>query len=48
MNSAQQIEQHLKILAGLKLAYERMLEFKRRRGSVVVVAREGEIVWLKP
>ena len=44
----EELEQQAKIVAGLKLAYERMLEFKRQKNSVVVVAREGKIVRLKP
>lgn len=44
----EELEQQAKIVAGLKLAYERMLEFKRQKNSVVVVAREGKIVYLKP
>lgn len=48
MNQEKQLERQEKIVAGLKLAYERMLEFKRQRNSVVVVAREGEIVQLRP
>lgn len=48
MKPEKQIELRDKIMAGLEIAYERMLEFKRQRNSVVVVAREGEIVRLKP
>jgi len=37
-----------KLTAGLHLAYERMLEFKRQKNSEVVVMRDGKIVRLKP
>lgn len=37
-----------KLTAGLHLAYERMLEFKRQKNSEVVVIRDGKIVHLKP
>lgn len=37
-----------KIINGLALAYERLLEFKKQKNSVVVVMRENKIVKLKP
>jgi len=37
-----------KLTAGLHLAYERMLEFKRQKNSEVVVVRSGKIVRIKP
>ncbi len=48
MNLEEQIERQEKIAAGLKTAYARMLKFKRRKNSEVVVMREGKIVRLKP
>ena len=48
MNLAEQIERQEKIAVGLKIAYERMLEFKRQKNSEVVVMRDGKIVRLKP
>lgn len=42
------IERRDKILAGLEIAYARMLEFKRQKNSVVVVMQEGKIVQIKP
>lgn len=48
MTLEQQLERQEKIVAGLKIAYARMLEFKRQRNSEVVVMRDGKIVWLKP
>jgi hypothetical protein len=48
MTPEQQIERQDKIVAGLKTAYTRMLEFKRYNKSEVVVTREGKIVRVKP
>ncbi len=48
MNREEQLERQEKIMAGLKIAYERMLEFKRQKNSVVVVARDGKIIRIMP
>ncbi len=48
MTLEQQLERQEKIIAGLKVAYARMLEFKWQKNSEVVVMREGKIVRLKP
>ena len=48
MNLQEQTERQEKIAAGLKIAYERMLEFKRQKNSEVVVMRDGKIVRIKP
>ncbi|NRT20277.1 sulfur carrier protein ThiS [Hymenobacter sp. 9A] len=48
MKTEPAIERRDKILAGLKIAYAQMLEFKRYKNSEVVVARNGEIMRLKP
>jgi hypothetical protein len=48
MSLEEQLERQEKIAAGLKLAYERMLAFKRQKNSEVVVVREGKIVRIKP
>jgi argonaute-like protein implicated in RNA metabolism and viral defense len=37
-----------KLMKGLNLAYERMLEFKRYKKSKVVVFRDGKIVEIEP
>ncbi len=37
-----------KLLAGLHLAYERMIEFKKYKKSNIVVGRDGKIVELDP
>jgi hypothetical protein len=41
-------ERKIKILKGLDKAYEKMLDFKRRNNSEVVVIRENKIVKIKP
>jgi hypothetical protein len=48
MTPEQQLERQDKIVAGLKIAYARMLEFKRQKNSEVVVLREGKVVRVKP
>ncbi|WP_223650372.1 hypothetical protein [Hymenobacter psoromatis] len=48
MNLEEQLERQAKIAAGLKIAYERMLEFKRQKNSEVVVMREEKIIRIKP
>lgn len=48
MNQVKQPELRAKILAGLEVAYERMLKFKRQKNSEVVVIRDGKIVRLQP
>jgi hypothetical protein len=37
-----------KVLEGLKLAYQNMVKYKKVKNSVIVVMREGKIVYLKP
>lgn len=37
-----------KILKGLELAYEKLIEFKKSKNSKMVVMREGKIVFLDP
>ena len=48
MNQEKQPELRDKILAGLEIAYARMLEFKRQKNSEVVLVRDGKIVRVKP
>lgn len=38
----------LKLQAGLNLAYERMIEFKKYKKSTIIVERDGKIVELDP
>lgn len=37
-----------KLQAGLNLAYERMIEFKKYKKSTIIVERDGKIVELDP
>jgi hypothetical protein len=37
-----------KILKGLELAYDKLLEFKKSKNSKMVVMRDGKIVFLDP
>jgi hypothetical protein len=37
-----------KIEAGLKLAFERMIEFKKYKKSTIIVQRDGKMVELDP
>ncbi len=48
MTQEEWIEFKLKINKGLELAYEKMLEFKRMKNSVVVIMKDKKIVKIKP
>ena len=37
-----------KMMAGLQLAYERMIEYKKYKKSTIVVKRDGQLVELDP
>ncbi len=37
-----------KILQGLELAYEKLIEYKKQKNSVLVVIRDGKITKVKP
>jgi len=42
-------EEHLnKILKGLEMAYEKLIEFKHQKNSVLVVMKNDRIVEIKP
>jgi len=43
-----QIEEKNKILKGLEKVYEKLLEFKKSKNSVLVVLRDNKIVKIKP
>jgi hypothetical protein len=43
-----QIELRNRILAGLDLVYERLIEFKRQKKSELVILKDGKIVYVKP
>ncbi len=37
-----------KILEGLEIAYEKMIEFKKQKNSEIVIIQNGKIVKIKP
>jgi len=41
-------EQQRKILDGLDLAYQRLIEYKKKMNSELVVLKDGKIVRIKP
>lgn len=48
MTTENKIERREKILKGLEKAYEKMLEFKRKNKSEIVIIKENMIVKIKP
>jgi hypothetical protein len=37
-----------KILVGLELAWERLIEFKKQKNSVLIIMKDDKIVKIKP
>ena len=48
MTTENKIERREKILKGLEKAYEKMLEYKRKNNSEIVIIKENKIVKIKP
>jgi hypothetical protein len=48
MTPEEKIELRNKIIIGLEIAYEKMLEFKRQKNSELVIMRDNKIVRIKP
>ncbi|MBK6699186.1 MAG: hypothetical protein IPQ02_15265 [Saprospiraceae bacterium] len=44
----EQIELRDKILLGLEIVYERLIEFKKQKNTELVVMRNNKIVKIKP
>ena len=44
----EQIEFKDKILVGLEKVYEKLIEFKRQKNSVLVIMKDNKIVKIKP
>lgn len=44
----EQMELREKLLAGLDKAYEKLIEYKKQKNSVLVVMRDGKITHVKP
>lgn len=47
-NREKQIELRNKIVKGLELAYERLIEFKKEKKSELVIMKGDKIVKIKP
>ncbi|MBX3163913.1 MAG: hypothetical protein KF900_05490 [Bacteroidetes bacterium] len=43
-----QIELRDKILLGLKKAYAKLIEYKKQKGTELVIMKDGKIVKIKP
>ncbi len=43
-----QIELKEKIIKGLEVVYEKLIEFKKEKNSELVIMQEGKIVKIKP
>lgn len=41
-------EERDKIIKGLEIAYTRLLEYKRKKNSPMVISREGKILEINP
>lgn len=41
-------EEKEKILKGLRIAYKKMLEFKKQKGSELVISHKGKVLKIKP
>ncbi|MBP2616060.1 hypothetical protein PYS58_23245 [Chryseobacterium indologenes] len=48
MTKQDRAERKIKILEGLEKAYEKMLDFKRKSNSEIVIIRDNKIVKIKP
>lgn len=43
-----QLELRDKILVGLEKVYEKLIEYKKQKNSVLVVIRDGKVMKIKP
>jgi hypothetical protein len=48
MTEENKAEKRDKILKGLEKAYEKMVEFKRKNDSEIVIFKENKIIKIKP
>lgn len=48
METSKLTETQAKILKAMDLVYERLIEFKKQKESVLVVMRDNKIVKIKP
>ena len=42
------IELREKVLKGLEIAYERLIQFKKEKNSELVIMKDGKVVSIKP
>ncbi len=48
MTNEAKIQRRNKILKGIELVYERLLEFKKQKNSELVIYKDDKIVRIKP
>ncbi|MFC0345099.1 hypothetical protein [Epilithonimonas hispanica] len=48
MTKETKLERRNKIVKGLEKAYEKMVEFKKKNNSEIVIIKENKIVKIKP
>lgn len=48
METIQRSEQHRKILEGMYIVYQKLIEFKKKSNSELVVLKNNQIVHIKP
>jgi len=48
MNKYKRSEEQIKILKGMDKVYDKLIEFKKRTNSVLVVLKDDKIIKLKP
>ena len=48
MDKNEQTVKQKKILEGLEKVYEKLVEFKKKMGSELVILKDGKIVKVKP
>lgn len=48
MKSDKRSQEQIKILEGMDKVYEKLIEFKKRMNSEIVILKKGKIVKVKP
>lgn len=43
-----QLEEKIKILRGLEMAYEKLIEYKKKKNTELVILRDKKIIKIKP
>jgi len=44
----EKISERNKIIKGLELAYQRMVEFKKSKNSPIIISKDGKVVEVSP